>query len=90
MIKIFKYFVLVSVLLNFNYQVQAKQVPPGSGEGDVPANILLLLDSSASMDRTIGGEEPLEKVPDAIKDSNGDYIVSQGGSNTFVKFNILR
>ena len=50
MIKIFKYFVLVFVLLNFNHQVQAKPVPPGSGEGDVPANILLLLDSSASMD----------------------------------------
>ena len=87
MIKIFKYFVLVFVLLNFNYQVQAKPVPPGSGEGDVPANILLLLDSSASMDRTIGGEEPLRAVPVAIKDSNGDYIVSQGDPNTFVKFN---
>ena len=39
MIKILKYFLFIIFLLDFNLQVQAKPVPPGSGEGDVPANI---------------------------------------------------
>ena len=42
MIKILKYFLFVFLLLDFHSQVQvhAKPVPPGSGEGDVAANIL--------------------------------------------------
>ena len=31
-------------LLIFNNNIFAKPLPPGSGSGDVPANILLLLD----------------------------------------------
>ena len=47
MIKIFKNLLLILFLLNIHQQVQAKPIPPGSGEGDVPANILFLIDSSA-------------------------------------------
>ena len=32
-----------------------KPIPPGSGEGDVPANILILLDSSVSMRNIVSG-----------------------------------
>ena len=35
---------LFIVIINDN--VYSKPIPPGSGEGDVPANILILLDSS--------------------------------------------
>ena len=52
--KIFaKYFLFVFIILEIAHvaKVNAKPVPPGSGEGDVPANILILIDSSASMRR---------------------------------------
>ena len=53
MMKILKYFLFAFLFLSLysEVQVQAKPVPPGSGEGDVPANILFLIDSSASMSR---------------------------------------
>ena len=34
-----------------------KPIPPGTGEGDVPANILILLDSSVSMRNIVSGGE---------------------------------
>ena len=40
---------LLFLLITFNQNAFSKAIPPGSGEGDVPANILILLDSSASM-----------------------------------------
>ena len=47
MLKILKVFIFfITLVLNNN--VNAKPVPPGAGEGDVPANILFLVDSSAS------------------------------------------
>ena len=53
MLKFLKIFIFFVVLV-FNYNVNAKPVPPGAGDGDVPANILFLVDSSASMGRWIG------------------------------------
>ena len=44
---------LLFLFFIFNQQALSKPIPPGSGEGDVPANILILLDSSASMQRQI-------------------------------------
>ena len=52
--KVLKYFLVLVFFLNFNQIANSKGVPPGSGEGDVPANILILLDSSASMNNKIG------------------------------------
>ena len=46
---IFKNIIIILFLLGVNQSVLAKPVPPGSGEGDVPANILILLDNSKSM-----------------------------------------
>ena len=40
---------LFFLLILLNQNVFSKPIPPGSGEGDVPANILILLDSYASM-----------------------------------------
>ena len=36
-------------LLIYSSNVNAKPIPPGAGDGDVAANILFLVDSSASM-----------------------------------------
>ena len=43
---------LFIVLITLNQNAISKPLPPGSGTGDVPANILILLDSSASMNET--------------------------------------
>ena len=75
--RLLKYFILFFVLLNLGYSANAKPVPPGSGEGDVPANILFLLDSSASMNQGVANEDRLTRVTSAVPDSNGDYLVTQ-------------
>ena len=55
MFKILKLFIFLFALL-INNNVSAKPVPPGAGDGDEAANILFLVDSSASMGRWIGGD----------------------------------
>ena len=37
----------------FNNSVFAKGLPPGTGSGDIPANVLILLDKSGSMNSTV-------------------------------------
>ena len=49
-------FLLFLFLLTTTSNVNSKPVPPGAGDGDVAANILFLVDSSASMGRWIGGD----------------------------------
>ena len=67
MVKIKKILLNLFILLFFlNNNSFAKPLPPGSGSGDVPANILLLLDTSASMDRIPKGGDSLFKVIDII------------------------
>ena len=88
MIKVLKYFLFVFLLLDFHSQVQvhAKPVPPGSGEGDVAANILFLIDSSASMSRRLSDRNAIEAVPLAVYDSDGDILVGQNRNLAVVKF----
>ena len=47
-------FIFLAVIFTFP-QSHSKPIPPGSGEGDVPANILFLLDSSLSMKNPVSG-----------------------------------
>ena len=64
-----------------------KRQPPGSGSGDVPANILFLLDSSASMNRTIGAGIP--RISSMTIDGDGNKFltsVDRRGGGLF-KFN---
>ena len=84
-----KYFLFLFILLEIAFvsKVDAKPVPPGSGEGDVPANILILIDSSASMRRRMSKRDAIQYVPNAIYDSNGDSLASQFRNNGVVKFN---
>ena len=55
MLKNFKFFTLLFTLL-ITSNVHSKPIPPGAGSGDVAANILFLVDSSASMGRWIGDD----------------------------------
>ena len=79
MIKFLKYFLVAFLFVNFysENQVQAKPVPPGSGEGDVPANILFLIDSSASMSRRISNRDAVFGMTNAIYDSSGAILGGQ-------------
>ena len=78
MMKIFlKFWMLFLISLSFEISTNAKPVPPGSGEGDVPANILLLLDSSASMNSGISGQDKLDSVARAVVDTSDNFIVTQ-------------
>ena len=59
-------------------KVCAKPIPPGSGEGDVPANILFLLDSSLSMNAAISGTDlGLSGVDWAVELSDGNIIAAE-------------
>ena len=88
MIKIFKYFLFAFLFLNLysETQVQAKPVPPGSGEGDVPANILFLIDSSASMSRRINNRDAVFGITGVGYDTDGDIIAGQKRNLGVVKF----
>ena len=67
---------LFILLFFFNNNSFAKPLPPGSGAGDVPANILLLLDTSASMDRIPKGGDSLFKVLDILLLNDGNLLLA--------------
>ena len=75
MFRIFKVFVFFIALV-FSNNANAKPVPPGAGDGDVPANILFLVDSSASMGRWIG-TDGLGRATGVSYDSQGRILISQ-------------
>ena len=81
---------IILFLFFVNQSVMAKPVPPGSGEGDVPANILILLDNSKSMTFNKIGLG-VDKIYGSTIDGSGDRIlastdVHRGG---LFKFNSL-
>ena len=80
MFKILKLFIFLFALL-INNNVSAKPVPPGAGDGDEAANILFLVDSSASMGRWIGGDG-VGASQGVTYDSQGRILISQGGRRT--------
>ena len=84
--KIIKFFVFSLIFLFLGNKLYAKPIPPGAGKGDVPANILILIDSSASMRRRMSNRDAIQYVPNAIFDSNGDILASQFRNNGVVKF----
>ena len=77
---------LLFLLIAFNQNAISKAIPPGSGEGDVPANILILLDSSASMKRKIISGDGIENPGDVIELSDGNIIIGEGNLG-FAKIN---
>ena len=64
-------------LIIFCQNSYSKPIPPGSGTGDVPANILFLLDSSNSMNTDITDEQArLGTVNDLVELSDGSLIIA--------------
>tara|TARA_B100000963_G_scaffold88086_1_gene75661 strand:- start:579 stop:1178 length:600 start_codon:yes stop_codon:yes gene_type:complete len=76
-----RYYKLIFIFLFtlfISNKLYSKPVPPGAGEGDVKANILILLDSSDSMKNDVGAtDESLEWVNGADYAPDGKIIVSQ-------------
>ncbi len=84
----FRNIIIILFLLGINQSVLAKPVPPGSGEGDVPANILILLDNSKSMKNNKIGTG-VSRISAATIDGSSNKIIasydtSRGG---LFKFN---
>ena len=69
---------LLFLLILLNQNVFSKPIPPGSGEGDVPANILILLDSSASMRNKIIAGDGIENPGDVVEIGDGNLIIGEG------------
>ena len=68
---------LIFALILFSQNSFAKNLPPGSGISDVPANVLILLDKSGSMGaRMISGSGFMYPLAVAA-DANGDVYGSQ-------------
>ena len=75
------------LLFVFSNNAFSKALPPGSGIGDVPANVLIMLDKSGSMGwRMSGGTASMRYPYDADADSNGDVLVSQYNRDGVKKF----
>ena len=72
----------------FNAQIlNAKTLPPGTGIADVPANILLMLDTSGSMGWPIGTTDAILKYPTGVDvDSSGNIYVLEYYSCKIKKF----
>ena len=70
MYRILKFITVFLLLFNFQTNLNYKPVPPGAGEGDVAANILFLVDSSASMGAWIVNDG-LDAIPNSVFDSSG-------------------
>ena len=78
---------IILILFALSNQAFAKALPPGSGIGDVPANVLIMLDKSGSMGwRMSGGTASMRYPYDADADSNGDVLVSQYNRDGVKKF----
>ena len=72
------------LLLLVSTSVVAKSPPPGLGS-DLPANILLMLDTSGSMNQGASAS-PLSTPLDVAVDSKGNIFVSQIGHHLVKKF----
>ena len=76
---------LLFLFFVLNNNVFSKPLPPGSGAGDVPVNILLLLDSSQSMTSNPFGGDALNPIGDVILLDSGDVLVGQWNGSGIVK-----
>jgi type IV pilus assembly protein PilY1 len=62
------------ILSLFIVAAEAKPLPPGTGEGDVPANVLLLLDKSGSMGWCMPGGDHFCRPWDVTFDDEGNVF----------------
>ena len=82
--------VLVMAVLAASASVSAKAPPPGSGKADVPANILLMLDTSGSMNRKANNARLFEKPTGICVDSQGNQFIVEEARHKVLKFDVVR
>lgn len=71
--------IILSIFLGFEQASIAKNPPPGTGTSDVPANILIMLDNSGSMDDPLASSIDISYPIDVATDSAGNiYILEYG------------
>ena len=64
--------ILSLLILSFSFEAQAKNPPPGSGTSDIPANILLMLDTYGRMNSNLYSSFPVSCLPHcSLGTSNG-------------------
>ena len=76
-----KNIILILLITLLNQKSYSKPLPPGSGEGDVPANILILLDSSISMRRALPGATIMGDIVGIQYDDSGNIYATQHSIN---------
>jgi Tfp pilus tip-associated adhesin PilY1 len=73
--KKYYFFSIILFILSGSFQSMAKSPPPGTGTSDIPANILILLDKSGSMDWDASGNTTNVQYPlDVAVDPNTQNI----------------
>ena len=93
--KIVKILLLI-VFLVFTKNVNSKSPPPGTGTSDIPANIMIMLDNSGSMNWALNSSSAssLEYPIDVAVDSSGNIyaleyfrcrVVKYNSSGTFIR-----
>jgi hypothetical protein len=87
---------LLIVFLVFTKNVNSKSPPPGTGTSDIPANIMIMLDNSGSMNWALNSSSAssLEYPIDVAVDSSGNIyaleyfrcrVVKYNSSGTFIR-----
>ena len=79
--------VIISFLLVFSFQAQAKSPPPGTGTSEIPANILIMLDNSGSMSAKLYNSVQVYYPLDVATDSSGNVYVMEYYNNRIKVFN---
>ena len=78
--------ILSLLILAFSFQAQAKNPPPGSGTSDIPANILIMLDTSGSMNSKLYSSVQVYYPLDVATDSAGNVYVMEYYNNRIKVF----
>ena len=76
-------FIIVSIVA---FQAQAKNPPPGTGTSNIPANILIMLDNSGSMNSTLYSSVEIYNPLDVATDSSGNVYVMEYYNNRIKVF----
>ena len=73
-------------LISCSLSVSAKAPPPGTGKADVPANILLMLDTSGSMNKAANQARLFERPTGVCIDSKGNQFIVEEARHKVLKF----